>query len=183
MDRGYEQKMRHKAEVPWLRMLLVYTQSFLVHRYSRLLYKEAPDMNDDKPTWLQQWGIAVLRVGTGIVFLLGGVHKLFIHGFSGTAESVGGHLGSSLAVPVAVVVLLVEPVCGMGLVLGLFTRLVSVPLAAGMLVDVLLIHPPSSFFGALENDASTESAMIRLVASSALILTGPGKAALSRLLL
>ena len=120
-------------------------------------------------------GIAVLRVGTGIVFLLSGVHKLFIHGFSGTAESVGGHLGSSLAVPVAVVVLLVEPVCGMGLVLGLFTRLVSVPLALLMLADVLYFHSARGF---PPEDYGFEYALLRLAASCALVFTGPGEVAL-----
>jgi putative oxidoreductase len=141
-------------------------------------------MNDSRATWAQQWGITVLRVGTGIVFLLSAGLKLgpFSQGYSGVAEFIGGDLGIPLALPVAVVFMLGEFLCGTALVLGLFTRLVSILLAILMLVDVLLVHPLTYSSFVVGKDPSTESAMVRLVASSALVLTGPGKAALDGIL-
>ena len=122
----------------------------------------------------QGWGITVLRVAMGAIFLMNGGQKLFVDGFS----EVAGQLGGLFPLPTAVVVSLVEALCGAALVLGLFTRLVCVPLAMGMLVDILVFHPPSGLF---VDDTGFELALLRLAASVTLILTGAGNAALDNL--
>ena|SRR5215208_6105884 len=124
---------------------------------------------------LQGWGITIVRVMTGIIFLINGLQKVSLQ------ESVArfNELGSPYPSALAFIVLLVEVIGGSALVVGLFTRLVSIPLALGMLLDVLVVHPPSSVF---VTDASFESAFLRLGASVALILAGSGKAALDGLL-
>jgi uncharacterized membrane protein YphA (DoxX/SURF4 family) len=66
----------------------------------------------------------------------------------------------------------------MALVLGLFTRWVSVLLVIGMVVDVLLIHLPNSVLSA---DVPFEYALLRLNASLVLVLVGPGRAALGNI--
>ena len=105
---------------------------------------------------------------------MNGGQKLFVDGFS----EVAGQLGGLFPLPTAVVVSLVEALCGAALVLGLFTRLVCVPLAMGMLVDILVFHPPSGLF---VDDTGFELALLRLAASVTLILTGAGNAALDNL--
>ena len=135
-------------------------------------------MKTDKITQLQGWGITVLRVGTGSIFLMSGVQKLFVNGPSGETEFFT-QLGSTFALAVVIATTLVELVCGLALVLGLFTRMFSVPLALGMLVDVLLIHSPSEYF---MNVNGYEHALLRLAASIALVLTESGKAALDNTL-
>jgi len=79
---------------------------------------------------LQPWGLTVLRVVVGAVFLMHVCQKLFVFGFHGVA----GFLGP-LRVPApavfAVVLTLVEFVGGALLILGLFTRWAAWLLAAG----------------------------------------------------
>lgn len=107
---------------------------------------------------LREWGITLLRVGTGATFLIHDGEKLFLQGFSIQAA--------------------VECLCGAALVLGLFARWVSIPLAIGMLADVLFIHWPNSF---LVQDVNFEYALLRLIASLTLVLVGPGQAALGNI--
>jgi putative oxidoreductase len=121
---------------------------------------------------LQAWGITLLRVGTGIVSLEAagqklGVQNLFLQHFT------------QLPGPIFIVGSLVELFCGAALVVGLLTRWVSIPLALLMLADILAIHLPSGFFAA---DEKFEHALLRLAASAALALAGPGKIALDNML-
>src|SRR5215207_1097624 len=112
-----------------------------------------------KKTQLQGWGIAILRVLTGHLFLAAGVHKFFYDDL--------GPLGSSLS--------LVELLFGAALVVGLLTRWVSIPLAILMLADIFVYHPPSYLF---EQDPEYEYALLRLGACITLALSGSGKVAL-----
>ena len=79
---------------------------------------------------------------TGIVFLISGGHKLLSTntGLYALAEELGELPLPLLAATAGALVLFL---CGSALVLGLFTRLVSVPLAVVMVVDILLFHPPT----------------------------------------
>jgi len=123
-----------------------------------------------KTTQLQGWGIAVLRVVAGYLFLVSGVYKLFIDPTS---------LGDLLPVTIGMALSLGELMCGAALVVGLLTRWVSVPLALLMLADILVIHPPVAFF---EQDHGYEYALLRLAASVTLTLSGSGKVALDNIL-
>ncbi len=120
---------------------------------------------------MQGWGIAVLRVVAGYLFLAAGVDKLFIND--------SPELGDLLPVAISVAISLGEFLCGAALVVGLLTRWVSVPLALLMLADILIVHPPDAFF---EQDHGYEYALLRLAASATLALTGPGKVALDNTL-
>jgi putative oxidoreductase len=102
-------------------------------------------MGSDKTVRLQGWGITVLRAVTGTAFMFSGAHKLSAYPLNSTAEQVS-QLEIPLPSALALVVLLVELLCGLALVIGLFTRWFSVPLALGMLVDVVFFHWPSPFF-------------------------------------
>lgn len=109
---------------------------------------------------------------------MSGGHKIFGDGAEIVAEDFG-QLGSPLPRLAATAVTLVVFLCGAALVLGLFTRWVSMPLAISMVVDILLFHPPNGFF---VDDDGYEYALLRLAASVALVLAGPGKAALDSIL-
>jgi putative oxidoreductase len=124
-----------------------------------------------KKAQLQSWGIAILRVVTGYLFLASGVHKLFIGGLI--------QPGSSLPMPIVVVGSLVELLCGAALIVGLLTRWVSIPLAILMLADIVVLHPPQGFF---LQDSPYEYASLRLSACVALALAGSGKLALDNVL-
>jgi putative oxidoreductase len=124
-----------------------------------------------KTTQLQGWGIAVLRVVAGYLFLAAGAAKLFIN--------YPSELGDLLPVAVGVAISLGEFLCGAALVVGLFTRWISVPLAILMLANILVFHPPYNFF---ELDPGYEYALLRLAASVTLALTGSGKVAVDNIL-
>ena len=124
------------------------------------------------------WGITILRTVTGTIFLLGGVEKFFIMGPHNYTELLV-ELGSPSPLAVATGVALIELLCGLALVVGLFTRLLCVPLALLMAGDILLIHGPNGFF--VDNNGY-EYALLRLTATVVLIFTGSGKAALDTML-
>ena len=125
-----------------------------------------------KTTQLQDWGIAILRVLTGYLFLAAGVTKLFY-------EEDFGPLGSLLNVPIVVAGSLGELVFGAALIVGLLTRWVSIPLAILMLADILVFHTP---YDLLEQDHGYEYALLRLGACITLALAGSGKVALDNVI-
>jgi len=128
-------------------------------------------------TQAQGWGITVLRVVVGIVFLAHGGQKLFVWGFSNVADFFG-QVGIPLPMLAAIVVTLVEFLGGLALVVGLFTRWVAIPLALNMLVATLTIHLRGGFFV----PEGVEFTLTLLVANVALALLGSGEASLDRLL-
>ena len=128
---------------------------------------------------MQGWGLAILRVVVGIVFLVHGFQKLFLMGFGGVAGMMEG-LGVPAPGLFAIILTLVELLGGLALILGLFTRVVAIPLAVDMLVATLTVHLPNSFSVLL--NGGYEFTLVLLAASVALAVAGPGEAALDRFL-
>jgi putative oxidoreductase len=120
----------------------------------------------------QPWGLTILRVVVGIVFLIHGCQKLFVFGFHGVAGFLGP-LGVPAPGVFAVVVTLVEFVGGALLVLGLFTRWAGLLLAIDMAVAILLVHLKHGFFN---QQQGYEYPLTLLAATIALALAGPGTA-------
>ncbi len=134
-------------------------------------------MNPYGLTRLQAWGITVLRVVTGTVFLVQGGRKLFIWGFAGFAGYLG-QVGIPAPMLAAVVVTATEFLGGLALLLGLFTRWAAVPLAIDMLVAILAVHLKQGFF----LPEGYEYALTLLGANVALALLGSGEASADGLL-
>ena len=122
--------------------------------------------NDDRAAW----GLTVLRVMIGIVFLVHGYTKVFVWGLDGTAQGFA-QMGIPLAGVAGPMVGLLELLGGAALVLGLATRWISIPLAATMLVATLKVHAPNGF--AAPNGA--EFTLTLLAALVALAIAGGGK--------
>ena len=120
----------------------------------------------------QGWGITVLRVVIGVVFLAHGGQKLFIWGFGGVAAFMG-KIGVPAPMLAAVVVSLVEFLGGLALVLGLYARWAAALLAMDMLVAILTVHLRGGFF----LPSGFEFALTLLAANTALVLLGSGEGA------
>ncbi len=121
------------------------------------------------------WGLVVLRIAVGIVFLAHGSQKLVSEGFAGVARSMG-MMGIPLPQVAGVVVTQLEFLGGVLLIVGLFTRWVALLLALEMIVAIVKVHLPGGFF----LPRGFEYALLLLGNCVALILAGPGAAALDR---
>ncbi len=120
-------------------------------------------------TPLQSWGITVLRVVVGSVFLMHGGQKLFVWGFAGVATFLG-QLG--LPAPMLAHCCHARRIPGQpGLFLGMFTRWVANLLAIDMVVAILSVHLPNGFF----LPKGFEYPLTLLAANVALVLLGSGK--------
>jgi putative oxidoreductase len=119
----------------------------------------------------QSWGITVLRVVVGVVFLAHGWQKLFEFGFHGVAGFFAG-AGIPLPFVSAVVVTLVEFLGGIALVLGLLTRWAAALNGFDMVVAVLVVHIKKGFI----TPGGFEHPLTLLAACVALVMLGPGAA-------
>ena len=125
---------------------------------------------------LRSWGITLLRVVVGVVFVMHGGQKFFM-GFHNVAEFL-----ASLRIPApqaaAVLLTLLEFFGGIALILGLFTRIVALLLAFDMAVAVLLVHLKKGFFG----PAGFEFPLTLLAATLCLACSGSGVASVDRMI-
>lgn len=134
-------------------------------------------MSEDTFTRWQGWGITILRVAVGIVFVAHGGQKLFVLGFGNVAGFMG-KIGIPAPMLAAIVVTLVEFLGGLALVLGSFTRWAAALLAINMLVAIPAVHLKAGFF----LPAGFEFALTLFAANVALLLLGSGEASVDRVL-
>jgi putative oxidoreductase len=123
---------------------------------------------------LRSWGITLLRVTIGVVFVAHGGQKFFM-GFHEVAEYLGGF---EIPQPTAAAIILtaVEFFGGLAMIGGILTRYVAVMLAFDMAVAILMVHWRNGFF--IPN--GIEYPMVLLVANLTLVLAGGGEAELFR---
>jgi putative oxidoreductase len=119
----------------------------------------------------QSWGITILRVVVGIVYLAHGWQKLFGMGFHGVAGFFGG-AGIPLPFVAAVIVTLVEFLGGIALIIGLFTRWAAALNGFDMIVAILVVHLKNGFL----KPGGFEHPLTLLAACLALVWLGPGAA-------
>jgi putative oxidoreductase len=126
------------------------------------------------------WGMTVLRVVTGIIFIGHGAPK-FGWGSERTlatvAESFAGN-GIPLPMVGAFLVAFFETFGGAFLVIGLLTRFWSAGLAFAMLIAVTVVHLPHGMFA----EHGYQWALLLLACTLALLFEGAGKASLDRAL-
>ena len=91
------------------------------------------------------YGLLILRLALGLVFIMHGGNKLVIAGFDKTTAMLAqmsipaaGFLGPFLAI--------VEPLAGAALVLGLLTRVAGLVVAVDMICAILLFHRMHGFY-------------------------------------
>lgn len=119
------------------------------------------------------WGLAVLRIGLGLGMILGhGWPKLMA--FSERAGKFADPLGLGSPLSLALIVF-AEVFCAGLIVLGVFTRLASIPLIFGMGVVVFLVQNGDIL-------GKGELAAVYAVGFIALLIGGGGNLSLGRVM-
>jgi putative oxidoreductase len=99
--------------------------------------------------------IAILRLTLGVLFFAHGAQKMLGwfggYGFTGTMGFFTGAM--HIPAPFAVLAIAAEFFGGIGLLLGLFTRVAAFGIAVNMLVAVVMVH---SQFGLFANWSGTQ---------------------------
>jgi putative oxidoreductase len=136
----------------------------------------------------QSWSTLVIRVVLGVIFFAHGAQKVLGwfggHGLKGT---VGYLTSTGIALPVAYLVCFFEFLGGIGLVVGLFTRLAALAIAVVMIGAIAKVHGQHGFF---LNWSLTpgkghgyEANLAFLAMAVACLIAGGGALSLDRLLL
>lgn len=124
----------------------------------------------------QAWGLAVLRIVTGIVFFVHGYQKLFQLHIQGVS-TMFTHFGIPLPGVFAVIVTLVEFVGGILLITGLATRVAAGLNGIDMTVAILVVHLKHGFSAPM----GFEHPLTLWGACVCLVLAGGGALSIKRL--
>jgi putative oxidoreductase len=111
------------------------------------------------------FGMLVLRVAAGLLLAHHGYQKLLKFNMLKYKFMNFMHLGSTVSLSL---IIIAELICGILLVLGLFTRLACIPIIIGMGVVVFVASNANIF-------AQGERGMIYLAATVTILFCGPGK--------
>ena len=134
------------------------------------LYSEATDVLKTFLTPKRaDLGLTILRIVTGVIFAAHGYQKFFTMGIPGVTGFFT-QVGAPMPHVSAIVVASVELFGGLALILGLFTRLVAIPLAIDMLMAIVLVH----FKNGLTGPTGMELVLVLMSSAIALAVAGPG---------
>ena len=131
--------------------------------------------------------ITILRLGVGIMILPHGLQKTF--GFFGgagySAQMAGFTQGMHIPAVFAFLAIMVELLGGIGLILGLITRVAAFGLACNMVVAIYTLNWNYGFFmnwGGKQKGEGFEFHFVVLAALLALMIKGGGAASADRAL-
>ncbi|MDD5730688.1 MAG: DoxX family protein [Candidatus Omnitrophica bacterium] len=129
---------------------------------------------------MKGWGSLPLRLGLGIMFAAHGLQQAFGMlggpGLQGFAKMLS-NMGFGPSVFWAGLAAYSELIGGLCLILGIFTRLATIPLLIFMLVAVIKVHLAKGFF---LSAGGYEYNFIIVCGLISLLITGPGKFSLTK---
>jgi putative oxidoreductase len=130
--------------------------------------------------------LTTLRVVFGVVFFAHGAQKMLgwfggfgFHGTMGFFEHMG------MPAPVAFLVICTEFFGGLGLIVGLLTRIAALGIGVEMIGAIFMVHLPNGFFMNWMGNQKGEGFEYHLLAiaiAAALLLRGAGALSLDRAL-
>src|SRR5262245_34719962 len=123
------------------------------------------------------WGLLIIRVALGVVFVVHGLQKMFVFGHAGVAGMLG-QLGLPFPGVNAALITAAELGGGIALINGAFTRFAAAVLAFSMVVAIATVHISHGFFAPL----GVEYPLTLLLVNIALTITGAGAFSLDALL-
>ncbi len=123
--------------------------------------------------------LTVLRLVLGVVFFAHGAQKLLGwfggYGFHGTMGFFE-HLG--MPAPVAFLIICTEFFGGLGLIVGLLTRIAALGIGVEMIGAIFLVHLPNGFFMnwyGTQKGEGFEYHLLAIAMAATLLLRGAGK--------
>jgi putative oxidoreductase len=123
--------------------------------------------------------LTFLRLVLGVVFFAHGAQKLLGwfggYGFHGTIGFFG-HVG--IPAPVALLIICTEFFGGLGLIVGLLTRIAALGIGVEMTGAIFLVHLPNGFFMnwyGTQKGEGFEYHLLAIAIAGALLLRGAGK--------
>ncbi|WP_424937005.1 MULTISPECIES: DoxX family protein [Bacteria] len=125
------------------------------------------------------FGLLILRVVVGAIFVAHGAQKVFEFTIPGTVQAFAG-MGAPLPEVVGPFIAFLELIGGLLLVVGLLTRPVALLLAVDMVGAIVLVHLPA---GLWVSNGGYEFVALLGGASLALVFTGAGAFAIDRVVL
>ena len=115
-------------------------------------------------------GLTLVRIVTGVIFMMHGGQKLFVYGLEGVSGAFG-QMGIPFAGLMGPFVGILEFAGGLALILGLLTRPIALGLAVTMVVAMLQVHLAAGFF--LPNGYEFVLALFGSAAAFAIAGAGP----------
>ena len=123
--------------------------------------------------------LTVLRLVLGVVFFAHGAQKLLGwfggYGFQGT---MGFFTHMGFPAPVAFLIICTEFFGGLGLIVGLLTRIAALGIGVEMIGAIFLVHLPNGFFmnwAGNQKGEGFEYHLLTIAIAAALLLRGAGK--------
>ncbi|MFY9905242.1 MAG: DoxX family protein [Terriglobales bacterium] len=130
--------------------------------------------------------VTTLRLVLGVVFFAHGAQKMLgwfggfgFHGTMGFFEHIG------LPAPVALLVICTEFFGGLGLIVGLLTRIAALGIGVEMIVAIFMVHLPNGFFMnwyGTQKGEGFEYHLLAIAIAAALLLRGAGAFSVDRAL-
>ena len=133
-----------------------------------------------------EWHLTVLRLAAGIMILPHGLQKTFGwfggSGFSRTMDSFTGNM--HIPALFAFLAIMAEFLGGIGLILGLLTRIAAFGVACNMTVAMILVHWRNGFFmnwSGRQQGEGFEFHLIAIAICIALMVKGGGALSMDRI--